>query len=571
MVITDTEAKKTSKLRELTRNQASEGSYSTPVDIEQSVLNTKKPLTISTQEDLNDSVIIIDNPTSLKARQDDLKEKSKSVKSFDNDMASVAPYKISSNVDIVEVVESDDESEESVIIIDLVKNSSIIDLVSDSEDECNSNSLTLPSFSAISSSTSSGSSASSKPSLSRKRSFNSGNHGFIAKRRKLEINASRRVYENRGQQPMSDVAMTRISNNESGAVQLPSTSALQNIPSARKKNSLGNTSSSSNVLCPINNQNVLSRTEFNRPVMSSTYPRPSVFRGNIGNFRPTESRSFAGTSNSQTVRSVMNIRSFQPPKSRFIPAVRRPSMWKNVAFVQSILSRNTISRLVKPFKFSSPFGWAMKVGRWFTTSIRNQFSDRRNVNVGVMTLQERKKRWRKARKVLQRRRQQLRRQRPQQQRQQHDNTNENTNDPEHLDTMSHVVFVDLDNWTSFFHRLPYRLPPRTFVWGFYGGATVWKEPVDVDTYADMKVRRAVKIHKKCGNRKDAADFTICMQIGRMDERLPTSVSFTVVSGDRGFEELERQYAEKARRVVVIDPHNHSERELCALLKSVGQL
>ena len=36
-----------------------------------------------------------------------------------------------------------------------------------------------------------------------------------------------------------------------------------------------------------------------------------------------------------------------------------------------------------------------------------------------------------------------------------------------------VVLVDLDNWASFFTKLPRPLPSGYFVWGFHGGASHW--------------------------------------------------------------------------------------------------
>ena len=49
-------------------------------------------------------------------------------------------------------------------------------------------------------------------------------------------------------------------------------------------------------------------------------------------------------------------------------------------------------------------------------------------------------------------------------------------EPENLEQMKHIVFLDIDNWLNFFGHLPGRLPDKTFVWGFYGGKTTWMEP-----------------------------------------------------------------------------------------------
>ena len=42
--------------------------------------------------------------------------------------------------------------------------------------------------------------------------------------------------------------------------------------------------------------------------------------------------------------------------------------------------------------------------------------------------------------------------------------------------MNQIIFLDLDNWSCFFRKLPFCLPDLTFVWGFYGGNTYWDEP-----------------------------------------------------------------------------------------------
>ena len=41
----------------------------------------------------------------------------------------------------------------------------------------------------------------------------------------------------------------------------------------------------------------------------------------------------------------------------------------------------------------------------------------------------------------------------------------------------------------------------------------------------------------------------------MHERLPKHIPFTIVSGDKGFIEVERQMRDSHRKAVVIDPHS----------------
>lgn len=47
-----------------------------------------------------------------------------------------------------------------------------------------------------------------------------------------------------------------------------------------------------------------------------------------------------------------------------------------------------------------------------------------------------------------------------------------------LNGFDQLIFLDIDNWSKFFYRMPGSLPEKTFVWGFYGGTTTWKEPTE---------------------------------------------------------------------------------------------
>ncbi|XP_030054850.1 E3 SUMO-protein ligase ZNF451 isoform X2 [Microcaecilia unicolor] len=79
-----------------------------------------------------------------------------------------------------------------------------------------------------------------------------------------------------------------------------------------------------------------------------------------------------------------------------------------------------------------------------------------------------------------------------------------------LRTMTHIVFVDLDNWANFFTRLPGHLNQGTFVWGFKGGKTNWKAPVNCPAFKYLVNIGSFFLHPHCSDRKDAADFAICM-------------------------------------------------------------
>lgn len=52
-------------------------------------------------------------------------------------------------------------------------------------------------------------------------------------------------------------------------------------------------------------------------------------------------------------------------------------------------------------------------------------------------------------------------------------------DLDYLRTMTHIVFVDFDNWSNFFGHLPGHLNQGTFIWGFQGMVNkenIWGSP-----------------------------------------------------------------------------------------------
>ncbi|KAM5126344.1 E3 SUMO-protein ligase ZNF451-like [Mantella aurantiaca] len=85
-------------------------------------------------------------------------------------------------------------------------------------------------------------------------------------------------------------------------------------------------------------------------------------------------------------------------------------------------------------------------------------------------------------------------------------------DLDFLRTMTHIVFIDLDNWCQFFSSLPGFLNQGTFVWGFQGGKTAWKPPVSCKFFKHLSNTGCFFLHPRCSDRKDAADFAICMHV-----------------------------------------------------------
>ncbi|XP_051881116.1 E3 SUMO-protein ligase ZNF451 isoform X2 [Pristis pectinata] len=140
-----------------------------------------------------------------------------------------------------------------------------------------------------------------------------------------------------------------------------------------------------------------------------------------------------------------------------------------------------------------------------------------------------------------------------------------------LRTMTHLVFIDLDNWAGFFNHLPGQLNQGTFFWGFQGGKTHWKAPENCRIYNYLVNTGCFFLHPRCSARKDAADFAICMHAGRMDEQLPKHIPFTVLSGDKGFEELKNQLKKTMRPGHVLNPHQMEGELMCALLNSISDI
>ncbi|XP_018119888.1 zinc finger protein 451 L homeolog isoform X1 [Xenopus laevis] len=142
-------------------------------------------------------------------------------------------------------------------------------------------------------------------------------------------------------------------------------------------------------------------------------------------------------------------------------------------------------------------------------------------------------------------------------------------DLDFLCTMTHIVFVDLDNWAQFFSHLPGYLNQGIFVWGFQGGKSNWKRPVNCKVFNYLSNTGSFFLHPHCSDSKDAADFAICMHAGRLDEQLPKQIPFTILSGDKGFLELESQFKKTQRSTHILNPHHLEGDMMCALLNSIS--
>ncbi|XP_063772803.1 E3 SUMO-protein ligase ZNF451 isoform X2 [Pseudophryne corroboree] len=143
-------------------------------------------------------------------------------------------------------------------------------------------------------------------------------------------------------------------------------------------------------------------------------------------------------------------------------------------------------------------------------------------------------------------------------------------DLEFLLTMTHIVFVDLDNWPQFFTRLPGHLNQGIFIWGFQGGKNIWKPPINCKIFMHLSYTGCFFLHPRCCDRKDAADFAICMHAGRLDEQLPKQIPFSILSGDKGFLELQNQFKKTQRPAHILNPHHLDGEMMCALLNSISE-
>ncbi|OXB58284.1 hypothetical protein ASZ78_002926 [Callipepla squamata] len=142
-------------------------------------------------------------------------------------------------------------------------------------------------------------------------------------------------------------------------------------------------------------------------------------------------------------------------------------------------------------------------------------------------------------------------------------------DLDYLSTMTHIVLVDLDNWGSLFTQLPANLNQGTFIWGFQGGYSNWKPPVQCRIYNYLNKIGCFFLHPRCGTRREAADFALCVHAGRLDEHLPKQIPFTILSGDKSFLELEAQFKMTQRSARILNPHHIEGDMMCALLNSIS--
>jgi hypothetical protein len=141
---------------------------------------------------------------------------------------------------------------------------------------------------------------------------------------------------------------------------------------------------------------------------------------------------------------------------------------------------------------------------------------------------------------------------------------------------------------SFWTRLPKPLPYGTFVWNFLGGESrpmIYKTPRAEKSNAFLHIHerkhvaflRYVYLGKsrwlclcRCrvptgdnlflcssaANIPNAADMYLSAKMGELHHRLPTTIPFTIVSGDRAVRELGANF--RGRPLRVVNPHNQTD-------------
>ncbi|KAH0622058.1 hypothetical protein JD844_023981 [Phrynosoma platyrhinos] len=108
-----------------------------------------------------------------------------------------------------------------------------------------------------------------------------------------------------------------------------------------------------------------------------------------------------------------------------------------------------------------------------------------------------------------------------------------------------------------------------FLFNCLGGHSNWKPPVNCKIFNYLNKIGCFFLHPHCGTRREAADFAICVHVGRLDEHLPKHIPFTILSGDKGFLELENQLKMTQRATRILDPHRIDADMMCALLNSIS--
>ena len=174
----------------------------------------------------------------------------------------------------------------------------------------------------------------------------------------------------------------------------------------------------------------------------------------------------------------------------------------------------------------------------------------------------------------------------------------------------HVIFVDGDNWPRFLLALPSAMDDDTLVCCFVGGHTQMRVPNDalrlsshpassssstthshphslspaaVSPHPSLSLSPCARLVEsgrllvtQCGCTPNAADFAMAVKVGALHFQLPLHIPFTLLSGDKGLDEVVRHTA--GRSCSRLNPHaehvrgekRHTDELNFALLQSITQ-
>ncbi|CAF0950933.1 unnamed protein product [Adineta steineri] len=128
---------------------------------------------------------------------------------------------------------------------------------------------------------------------------------------------------------------------------------------------------------------------------------------------------------------------------------------------------------------------------------------------------------------------------------------------QYLSTMKHIIFLDLDNFSRFFQHLTNQIPHHIYIIAFQGSNIRWKPPKNNFIYENLLNSNNFQLMYPSGNRHDAADFALVLTFGKLHGLLSKSISFTIISGDKGFIEIIHQLKNSNRRINWFNPHQFS--------------
>ncbi|UJR38588.1 hypothetical protein I4U23_031253 [Adineta vaga] len=128
------------------------------------------------------------------------------------------------------------------------------------------------------------------------------------------------------------------------------------------------------------------------------------------------------------------------------------------------------------------------------------------------------------------------------------------NNLEYLSTMKYILFLDLENFSNFFQHLTNPLPNQIYILAFTSLNYQWKPPLKNVIYENLIQSNSFQLMNPSGNRHDAADFALVLTFGKLHGLLPKSISFTIISGDKGFLEIIHQLKTSQRKINWFNPH-----------------